>query len=237
MTESIPRCLSRWISCQATHEAVGKQNVAWTQQIPQPAQHPQLAVALAGIAADSQVEYGSAGKRKEGRDACQRKTKSGLLLRRLRIGLLVIRGIWHRYGRAVVGQDAATFPKPLVLCSVAIALFLKPAVQAVRLGRSLPAQLMEAFGPAEPQRAPFSVRAAIFASAPEPVPIETLEYSNGLKLDLYRATGRSRAPCVVVIHGGSWVCGNRMDFGTRRELNDWLSRQGYAVASIDSESR
>ena len=72
-------------------------------------------MAFAGIAADSQVEYGSAGERKEGRDACQRKTKSWLLLRRLRIGLLVIRGIWHRYRRAVVGQDAAMFPKPLFL--------------------------------------------------------------------------------------------------------------------------
>jgi acetyl esterase/lipase len=121
----------------------------------------------------------------------------------------------------------------LVLCSVAIGLFLKPAVHAFRLGRLLPAQLTEAFGPAKPRRAPFSVSAALFASAPEPVPIETLEYSKGLKLDLYRAIGRSRAPCVVVIHGGSWVCGNRLDFGTRRELNDWLSRQGYAVASID----
>src|SRR5204862_6049508 len=77
------------------HVAVGKQNVAWAQEIPQPAQHTQLAVALAGIAADSEVEYGSAGERKEGRDACQRKTTSWRLLRRLRTGLLVIRGIWH----------------------------------------------------------------------------------------------------------------------------------------------
>ena len=100
------------------HVAVGKQNVAWTQEIPQPAQHTQLAVALARIAADCQVEYGSAGERKEGRDACQRKTKSWLLLRRLRIGLLVLRSIWHRYGRAIVGQDATTFPKPLLLGAV-----------------------------------------------------------------------------------------------------------------------
>jgi acetyl esterase/lipase len=120
-----------------------------------------------------------------------------------------------------------------VLCSIAIALFLKPATQASLLGRPLRAQLMEAFGPADVHRAPFSLRAAIFESPPEPVALETFEYSNGLKLDFYRAIGRSLAPCVVVIHGGSWVCGNRMDYGTRRELNDWLSRQGYAVASID----
>ena len=34
------------------------------------------------------------------------------------LGLLVIRGIWHRSGRAVVGQDAADFPKPLFLDAV-----------------------------------------------------------------------------------------------------------------------
>src|SRR5439155_18903472 len=39
--------------------------------------------------------------------------------------------------------------------------------------------------------------------------------------------------CVVVIHGGSWVGGDRKDDGTKRQLNDWLARRGYAVASID----
>jgi acetyl esterase/lipase len=38
---------------------------------------------------------------------------------------------------------------------------------------------------------------------------------------------------VVVIHGGSWVSGNRLDGGTKRWLNDWLAGLGYAVASID----
>ena len=60
-------------------------------------------------------------------------------------------------------------------------------------------------------------------------------------LDFYRAAGaaghsprpHSPRPCVVVIHGGSWVSGNRLDDGTKRWLNDWLARLGYAVASID----
>ena len=38
---------------------------------------------------------------------------------------------------------------------------------------------------------------------------------------------------MIVIHGGSWVCGNRLDYGTKRWLNDWLAGLGYAVASID----
>jgi len=123
----------------------------------------------------------------------------------------------------------------LSLCGVAFLLLLKPTVQAWSLGRALPAQLAAAFSetPALPQRAPFSLTAAIFPRAPEPVAIETMEYANALPLDFYRAIGRSPAPCVVVIHGGSWVGGNRKDEGTRRELNDWMARHGYAVASID----
>ncbi len=46
-------------------------------------------------------------------------------------------------------------------------------------------------------------------------------------------SGRSPRPCVVVIHGGSWLHGNRLDDGTKRWLNDWLAGLGYAVASID----
>ena len=55
------------------------------------------------------------------------------------------------------------------------------------------------------------------------------ENPNSLLLDFYRAVGRSPAPCVVVIHGGSWVSGNRMNFGTTRWLNDWMAQHGYAV--------
>jgi len=121
----------------------------------------------------------------------------------------------------------------LGLCTVAFMLLLKPSVQARRLGNTLPAQLAAAFGPATPTCPPFSITSAIFPRSPEPVAIETMEYSKSLLLDFYRAVGRSPAPCVVVVHGGSWVSGNRLDDGTKRWLNDWMARHGYAVASID----
>ena len=120
----------------------------------------------------------------------------------------------------------------LTLCAVAFLLLLKPTAQAWRLGRTMPAQLAAAFGPAAPQRAPFSI-AAIFAGAPVPVPTETMKYSGSLKLDFYRAVGRSPAPCVVAIHGGAWYLGDRKESRAIRQSNDWLARQGYAVASID----
>ncbi len=61
---------------------------------------------------------------------------------------------------------------------------------------------------------------------PAPLAIETMQYADGLLLDFYRppgAAGHSPRPCVVVIHGGSWVYGNRLDDGTKLWLNDWLA--------------
>ena len=52
---------------------------------------------------------------------------------------------------------------------------------------------------------------------------------NGLEVDFYRAVGRERAPCVVVVHGGGWDGGDRKQMP---ELNHWLARKGYAVAAI-----
>jgi acetyl esterase/lipase len=121
----------------------------------------------------------------------------------------------------------------LILCVVAFSFLLKPTIQAWRLGHRLPAQLAAAFGPQTPAQVPFSFSAAVCPRAPAPLPIETYEYSKALLLDFYRAVGRTPAPCVVMVHGGSWVSGNRMDDGTKRWLNDWMARHRYAVASID----
>jgi len=119
------------------------------------------------------------------------------------------------------------------LCIAAFSLFLKPTLQACRLGRTLPARLAASFGPATPPEAPFSITTAIFPRTPRPVAIETMEYTNLQMLEFYRAVGRVPAPCVIVVHGGSWVGGNRKNDGTKRWLNDWIALHGYAVASID----
>ena len=57
---------------------------------------------------------------------------------------------------------------------------------------------------------PFSLAAVVVPRNPAPVAIETMQYADGLALDFYRpagAAGDSPRPCVVVIHGGSWVSG------------------------------
>ncbi len=123
----------------------------------------------------------------------------------------------------------------VALCVAAAILLCKPAVQAWQLGRTLDATLDAAFGvPPVPRPCrPFSLAAAVVPRNPAPVSLETMQYADGLMLDFYRAAGHSPRPCVVVIHGGSWLHGNRLDDGTKRWLNDWLVGLGYAVASID----
>jgi acetyl esterase/lipase len=111
-------------------------------------------------------------------------------------------------------------------------LLLKPVTQAQRLARALPAELTSAFGPATPSHKAFSLVTAL-KSAPKTVPTETFNYTRNLLLDFYRPLGRHRAPCIINIHAGSWVSGNRKNDGTQRWLNDHLAQRGYAVASID----
>lgn len=58
----------------------------------------------------------------------------------------------------------------------------------------------------------------------------TEEYE--LRLDLFRppvpAPGGS--PCIVVVHGGSWIRGDSRDFAS---LSPYLSRQGYVVVGVN----
>ncbi len=116
----------------------------------------------------------------------------------------------------------------LACCLAAFALVLKPVAQAWWIGRSLPARLAAAFGPATPDRAPFSL-ATLYAALPDPVPGEDMSYSGRLRLDFYRAVGRSPAPCVIFLHGGGWFGSGYHD---NRPFTMWLVRQGYAVATI-----
>jgi acetyl esterase/lipase len=163
-----------------------------------------------------------------------------LWLAPLPIGFAIGAFLLRRHGRRWV--SAIT----IGLSVVAFVLLCKPTVQAWRLGGTLDATLASAFAslapppsslssslPPPPPCKPFSLASAVFPRTPAPLAIETMEYADGLALDFYRAAGRPVAPCVVVIHGGSWVSGNRLDDGTKRWLNDWLAARGYAVASID----
>jgi acetyl esterase/lipase len=118
----------------------------------------------------------------------------------------------------------------LATCTLALVFLLKPAWQAWRLGRGLPARLTAAFGPVPAKSPAFALRNLV-RSTPPAGPVQTHEFAAGLALDFYPAQvmdGRP-APCVVVIHGGGWDGGDRKQL---TGLNHWLARQGCAVAAI-----
>ena len=149
-------------------------------------------------------------------------------------------GHWGALGSVVIATVMWVTRKTAVVLSLvtifvalaAAALLLKPAVQAWRIGWSLPERLAAQFGPATVQGAPLSVTALFVGRAPEPVAVRTLHVTPQLPLDFYPAakTGRSgAAPCVIVVHGGGWHAGDRTQLA---EFNHVLARHGYAVAAV-----
>jgi len=118
----------------------------------------------------------------------------------------------------------------LLAAGAAMALLLKPSLQAWRIGAGLPDTLARAFGPAgAPARSAFSF-GRLFTKGPAAVPSETMEFAPSLALDFYRAVdAKGPAPCVIVVHGGGWDSGER---GQIAQFNYWLARQGCAVADI-----
>jgi acetyl esterase/lipase len=112
---------------------------------------------------------------------------------------------------------------------VGVLALLRPVVQAAWIGRELPAKLTAAFGRVEMDHPPFLLSRLIAPRNP-PVLVETQTIAGGLELDFYRAEGRvGPAPCVVMIHGGSWEAGDRHQLP---DLNHHLSHCGYAVAAV-----
>jgi acetyl esterase/lipase len=116
-----------------------------------------------------------------------------------------------------------------VLSLVGVIALLRPVVQAAWIGRELPAKLTAAFGRVEMDHPPFLL-SRLIAPRNSPVLVETQTIAGGLELDFYRAEGRvGPAPCVVMIHGGSWEAGDRHQLP---DLNHHLSHCGYAVAAV-----
>lgn len=121
-------------------------------------------------------------------------------------------------------------------------MFLSPLVRAERGfggGSDLGARLEAAFGKASPgaraRPAPlvfpdlwFGVRSA---KVRETSLVYTRRDGEDLALQLYRPElSDVPAPIVLVVHGGSWRSGSRLEMP---ELSRYLAARGYAVASMD----
>ncbi|MBI2516181.1 MAG: alpha/beta hydrolase [Opitutae bacterium] len=121
----------------------------------------------------------------------------------------------------------------LVLCGVAAAGLLRPALTAWRMAADLPRQLTVAMGTSAGTPAPFAFdRLYVHALPAVPRKTETYARADGrdLTLDFYRSARIALAPCIVVVHGGGW------DSGDSTQLSEWNSRwaaRGYAVAAVN----
>jgi hypothetical protein len=95
-----------------TEQAIRQQDIPRPEQVPEGAQHPQLALPLARVAADAQFQDRPTGQGEDGRDPRQREAQAGLLRHRLGVRGLVGRRVGHRHRGPVIDVHAAALPQP-----------------------------------------------------------------------------------------------------------------------------
>ena len=126
-----------------------------------------------------------------------------------------------------------------VLSLLAAALSLSPLIRALPVAARLPAKLQTALqatnGNHSTRIQPLNVFALLRGVDSPERPYQSLIYSQienqTLRLDFYTPVDSFKpAPCVIVIHGGSWRSGDSQQLAP---LNSYLAARGYAVASIN----
>ncbi len=116
-----------------------------------------------------------------------------------------------------------------VFFALAAVIAAAPAFRALAIADRLQKETEAAWG--QPLESPFYCPLRLFTGMPkENASVETLEYAPGLKLDLYTTPASKPDRTVIVVHGGSWCRGSRLDF---TGLNGHLAARGFTVASVD----
>ena len=96
-------------------QAVGQEDVAGGEHVPQPAEQADLALPLAGVPAEPEVHDRPARQRDHRPDAGDREAEARLLVVDLRVGRLVLGGVRHRDRRAVEQVHPPPLPQPAPL--------------------------------------------------------------------------------------------------------------------------
>jgi acetyl esterase/lipase len=141
--------------------------------------------------------------------------------------VLLATGIWvNKY------QQAGT-----IIGVVALMLFISPYVRAYIVSSGFKKNFDTAFGNSaglgnDSDRAPFSIFRLF--SGDKPVAYKSVTYvtypDTAMTLDYYPTQIVGKKPCIIVVHGGSWAGGDSQQLP---ELNSYLARKGYNVASIN----
>lgn len=125
----------------------------------------------------------------------------------------------------------------ITLC--AMALFSRPLFSAAIIARDLDARLDKNFSVSTadlkaPHRAqPFSLTQMISGIGATARPFVNYQYApwgEEHSLRFYPSAIEGVRPCLVMVHGGSWKSGNN---GELPNVNDYFSRAGYVVASLN----
>ncbi|MGI4752078.1 MAG: alpha/beta hydrolase fold domain-containing protein [Janthinobacterium lividum] len=138
-------------------------------------------------------------------------------------------------------QTKSKFQKAANIVAVfALILFLSPVFRAYAVAAKLPENLETTFGKQlsnlqnKSLKTPFSFFSMFSGIDGKAITPQTFTYKTypeiSLQLDFYAIKTASKKPCLVVIHGGSWSGGDDKQLP---ELNSYLARRGYCVASID----
>lgn len=126
-----------------------------------------------------------------------------------------------------------------ILSLSAAVLAVTPLLRAIPIGKRLPVELQKAFAAKElndststpPLNFSHLVPDLGFLEANYQSIIYSRIENQVLRLDFYPpANSLKPAPCIIVIHGGSWRSGDSQQLAP---LNSYLAGRGYAVASVN----
>ncbi len=117
--------------------------------------------------------------------------------------------------------------------TISLMLFCSPIIRAYKIAGDLQGDFTKVFGFENIDTKPFRAL-NMFGGNPEAIKYNTKAYvtyaDTSLTLDFYPSQLNGNKPCVVVIHGGSWSSGDSQQLP---ELNNYLAKAGYNVASIN----
>jgi len=124
----------------------------------------------------------------------------------------------------------------IIVSGISLFIFTLPVIKAYQRGANLPEELAKVF-PSSPQKMqlekPFSFFKMFSGIGITEIIPQHFIYKEfpeqKLAIDFYAAPGKTKAPCVIVIHGGSWSQGDEKQLP---DLNSYLADRGYQVAAI-----
>lgn len=123
---------------------------------------------------------------------------------------------------------------------IGIGLLMYPIIGAYSVASGLPYSMQTALGPVPKGVRPFTWVRMLWGPGVTAAKYQTFAFpasDTTLSLDFYPSHSPNHGPqypgprpCVVIIHGGSWIAGNSKDLP---DLNNVLAAMGYNVASIN----